>query len=68
MDEISVLTKEIQRNCLGGLVVKNPLSSAGDMGSVSGWGTTFPHAAEQLSSGAITTEPLCHSKGPTWCS
>ena len=44
IDEISVLIKEIQRNSPGGPVVKNPPSNAEDMGSISGWGTTFPHA------------------------
>ena len=58
VDEISVLIKEIQRNSLGGPVVKNPPSNAEDMGSISGWGTTFPHASDQPSPGAITTEPL----------
>ena len=58
IDEISVLIKEIQRNSPGGPVVKNPPSNAEDMGSISGWGTTFPHASDQPSPGAKTTEPL----------
>ena len=33
----------------GGLVVKNPPSNAGDMGSIPGWRTKIPHAERQLS-------------------
>ena len=33
----------------GGPVVKNPPSSAGDVGSVPGWGTKNPDAWGQLS-------------------
>ena len=32
----------------GGLVVKNPPSNAGDMGSIPGWRTKIPHAERQL--------------------
>ena len=32
----------------GGPVVKNPSCNAGDSGSIPGWGTKIPHAAEQL--------------------
>ena len=38
----------------GGAVVKNPPADAGDMGSSPG---EIPHAAEQLSPCATTTEP-----------
>ena len=41
----------------GGPAVKNPPSSAGDAGSIPGWGTKTPHAAGQLSPRAATTEP-----------
>ena len=41
----------------GGPVVKNPPSSAGDMGSIPGRGTKVPHAAGQLSPRITTTEP-----------
>ena len=41
----------------GGSVVKNPPASAGDTGSSPGQGTKIPHAAEQLSPCATTTEP-----------
>ena len=42
----------------GGLVVRNPLSNAGSVGSIPGWGTRIPHAAEQLSPQTATTEPM----------
>ena len=29
----------------GGLVVRNPLSNAGSVGSIPGWGTRIPHAS-----------------------
>ena len=38
----------------GGPVVKNPPSNAGDVGSIPGWGTKIPHAAEKL-------KPACHN-------
>ena len=31
----------------GGPMVKNPPANAGDTGSIPGWGTKIPHAAEQ---------------------
>ena len=40
-----------------GPVVKNLPSNAGDVGSVPGWGSKIPHASEQLSLYAATTEP-----------
>ena len=43
---------------LGGPVVKNLPSNAGDAGSIPGWGTKIPHAAGQLSPRATTTEPV----------
>ena len=36
------------RDFPGGLVVKNPPSNAGAVGSTPGWGTKIPHAAGQL--------------------
>ena len=45
-----------QRDFPGGPVVKNLLSNAGDMGSISGWGTKIPHALGQLSLRAPTIE------------
>ena len=39
----------IYRDFSGGPVVKNPPSSAGDVGSIPGWGTKIPHATGQLS-------------------
>ena len=44
---------------IGGPVVKNLPSSAGDVGSIPGPGTKIPHAAGQLSPHAATTEPGC---------
>ena len=41
----------------GGSVVKNPPANAGDMGLSPGGGR-FPHAMEQLSPCATTTEPV----------
>ena len=40
-------------------MVKNPPANAGDVGSIPGWGTKIPHAVEQLSPWATTTEPKC---------
>ena len=39
-------------------VIKNLPSNAGDMGSIPGRGTNFPHAMVQLSLRATTTEPV----------
>ena len=55
------LRKRCDRGFLGGSVVKNPLSSAGDVGSISGRGTKLPQAMGQLSPYAATAEPACHS-------
>ena len=38
-------------------VVKNLPPSAGDVGSIPGGGTKIPHAVEQVSPCAATTEP-----------
>jgi len=38
---------------LGGLVVKNPSSNAGDMGSIPSWGTKIPYALGQLRPGEV---------------
>ena len=43
----------------GAPVVKTPPSSAGDVGSIPGWGTKIPHAAQQLSPRASTRQPAC---------
>ena len=46
-------------------MVKNPLSSAGDVGSISGWGTKIPHAVGQLSPCATARETCgYHSEDP----
>ena len=39
---------------LGGPVVKDPPSNAGDTGSIPGWGIKRPHVVGQLS-------PTCHN-------
>ena len=49
-----------QRDFPGGAVVKNLPANAGGMGSSPGLGR-FPHAMEQLSPCATTTESMCHS-------
>ena len=46
---------------LGGPVVENPPSNAGDEGWIPGQGTRIPHATGQLGPWATTTEPTCHS-------
>ena len=53
---------------VGGPVVKNPPWNAEDTGSVAGQGTKIPHAVEQLSWHAITTEPTLQNWvcGPQW--
>ena len=53
------IKNENYRDFLGGPVVKNPPSKAGDVGLIPGRGTKIPHAAEQLSLHAATTEPAC---------
>ena len=42
-------------------MVKNPPANAGDTGS-SNWSGKIPHAAEQLSPCATTTEPVLRNK------
>ena len=42
-------------------MVKNLPSSAGDAGSMPGQGTKIPHATEQLSLCAASTEPAHHN-------
>ena len=43
----------------GGPVVKNPTLSMRDAGSIPGQGTKIPHAMEETSLSATTTEPAC---------
>ena len=47
------------RDFPGGPGVKNPPSNAEDVGLIPGQGTKIPHAAEQLSLSATTTELVC---------
>ena len=49
-------SKDVYRDFPGGLVVKNPPSNAGDVGSIPGRGTKIPHAVGQLSPRATNTE------------
>ena len=53
------LKKSVSGDFPGGPVVKNPPYNAGDTGSIPGQGTKIPHAAEQLSLHATTTELAC---------
>ena len=55
------------RDFLGGPVVKNLPSNAGDVGSIPGWGTKIPHAKRQLSLSATTIELACLDGEPTCC-
>ena len=48
--------KKVPWDFPGGPVVKNPLSNAGDAGSIPGWGTKIPHAMGQLSPRTTTRE------------
>ena len=48
--------QKFQRDFPGGPVGKNLPCSSGDEGSVPGWGIEIPHASEQLSPWAPTTE------------
>ena len=48
--------KVTDRDFPGGPVVKNPLSNAGDAGSIPGQGSKIPHATWQLSLRATTAE------------
>ena len=49
------------RDFPSGPVVKNPPCNAGDVSSIPGQGTKIPHAVEQLSPPATTTELLYHT-------
>ena len=48
----------LNRDFPGSPVVKNLPSNAGDLGSISDWGTKIPHAMGQLSLSATTKDPL----------
>ena len=52
---------------LGGPVVKNLLSNAGDTGLISGGGTKIPHATGQLNQHTPTRESPC-AASKTQCS
>ena len=54
------IKKMYSRDFPGGLVVKNLPSSAGDVGSIRGWGIKIPHAAGELLS-LCALESACHN-------
>ena len=54
--------KMTARDFPAGPVVENPISNAGDAGSIPGWGTKIPHAVEQLSPRAPTRESVPHDE------
>ena len=54
--EVVGFKNHIYRGFPGGAVVKNPPANAGDYG-FEPWSWKIPHAAEQLSLCATTTEP-----------
>ena len=49
------------RDFPGGPVVENQPSSAGDIGSIPGWGTKIPHAAGPPSPRTATTKHAGHN-------
>ena len=53
------LNKKSCRDFSGSPVIKNPLSTAEDVGSIPGQGTEISHAAGQLSPRAVTRGSLC---------
>ena len=57
---IKLIAKKEVRGFPGGAVVKNPPANTGDPGSKP-WSRKIPHATEQLSLCATTTEPSCHN-------
>ena len=48
--------KKVKEDFPGGPVIKHLPCNAGDVGLIPGWGTRIPHAVEQLSPCAPTTE------------
>ena len=60
----SVNFKELEGDgyFLGGPVVGNLPSNAGDVASISSWGTKIPHTSGQLNLRAATAEPV-YSRG-----
>ena len=59
--ECPSVDEQIKKTCCGdfpgGPVAENPPSSAGDAGSIPGWGTKFPHNSGQLNLSATIREP-----------
>ena len=56
--------KDTCRDFPGGSVVENLPSSAGDAGSIPGWGAKIPHAMGKLSLRAATEDPACRKEDP----
>ena len=54
-----MIVKKKRQDFPGGPVIKNLPCNEGDVGSIPGQGTKIPHALEQLSLCATTTEPTC---------
>jgi len=69
--EFMILKNNQCWHLLVGSVVRNPLCTAGDVGSISGGRTKTPLAMKQLIPRATATEPVCHTEsahcqeGPT---
>ena len=62
-----VAKERFNRDFPGGPVVKNPPSTAGDAGSISGQGTKIPHATGQLSLHTPQLLSLCASTREPSC-
>ena len=58
---MNVIKSYNNRDFPGGSVLKNPPCSAGNTGSIPGWGTKIPHSAEQLSPHTAITESEHHN-------
>ena len=56
--EVITYIKTTLLDLLGGPVVKNPPSNAGDMGLIPHQGTKISHATGQLNQRFLTTEPM----------
>ena len=56
--------KPHDRDFPGGPVVKNPLSNAGDWGSIPDLGPKIPHAEGQLSLCILPRKPTCRNEDP----
>ena len=64
ISQLHLPKKHDPREFPGGTVLKNLPANAGDMGSIP-WSGKIPHAVEQQSSCATTTEPALWSRRTT---